>query len=106
MAARNKKLTPAKRLALYRKRATRSGLRRVEVAVPSTDVTIIRDFAKAFREGGLAAERLRRQAETIGKSKIAKTGEEFYALLRAGVGDGVDLELPPRLYEEPREIKF
>jgi hypothetical protein len=104
MASSKKKLPPAKRLAAYRQHAEKLGMRRVEVAVPASDVDIIRNFARAFREGGTAAERLRRQGELIDNPKIAKDSAELYALLRAGAGEG--FELPPRPIEEPRDTGF
>lgn len=106
MTTTKKKLPPAKRLAFYRQRAEKSGMRRVEVAVPAPDVAIIRDFARAFREGGMTAERLRHQAELINNPPIARNSAELYAMLRGGIGDGVELQLPPRLPEEPRQTGF
>jgi len=106
MTTTKKRLPPAKRLAFYRQRAEKSGMRRVEVAVPATDVSIIRNFARAFREGGSVAERLRRQGELIDHPPIARNSAELYDLLRSGIGAGVDLELPPRTYEEPRDTGF
>jgi hypothetical protein len=106
MPVSKKKLPPAKRLAFYRQRSRKSGMRRVEVAVPSTDVATIRNFARAFREGGATAERLRRQEKLIENPPIARTGAELVSILRAGAGEGFDLELPPRLYEKPRDSGF
>jgi hypothetical protein len=104
VATAKKKLPPAKRLAIYRQRAEKSGMRRVEVAVPATDVSIIRNFARVFREGGSTADHLRRQGKLIGHSLIAKTGAELVAVLRRNIDEGIDLNLPPRGYEEPRDV--
>jgi hypothetical protein len=79
-----KKPSAAKRLARYRARAARRGIRRVEVAVPGADVRHIRKAARAFREGGAAADGLRRQiaANPAQAFKIAKTGGEFMEMSR------------------------
>jgi len=106
MTTSTKKPSPAKRLALYRQRAEKIGMRRVEVAVPAPDVAIIRNFARAFREGGVGAERLRRQGELIDHPPLARNSAELYEMLRAGIGEGVDLELPIRRFEEPRHTGF
>jgi hypothetical protein len=106
MTTTKKKLPPAKRLAIYRQRAEKSGMRRVEVAVPAPDVAIIRNFARAFREGGSIAERLRRQGEIIDHPPIARTGKELVSILRSGIDSGVDLDLPKRVREEPRDSGF
>lgn len=71
----SKKLPPSKRIALYRKRAARAGISRVEVTVPARDVAHIRAFARVLREGGALANRLRVQGEQIEKPSVARTGE-------------------------------
>ena len=103
MAKSSKKITPSKRTALYRRRAERSGISRVEVAVPESDVTHIRTFARVLREGGTVADRLRLQGSQIEKPAIARTGKELVALLRRGAHEGFPIELPSRTYDEPRD---
>ena len=105
-AAPNKKLPPAKRLALYRKRAERAGIVRAEVSVPAKDITHIRTLARALREGGALADQLRAQSAQIEKPQIAQTGAELVAFLRQGAKDGFVLDLPVRVTDEPREIGF
>jgi len=104
MAHTHKKLPPAKRIALHRQRAERLGVRRVEVAVPAADVCHIRAFARALREGGTLADRLRIQGEQIEHPAIASTGAALVALL--GQRDGFRIELPPRTIEGLRDTGF
>jgi hypothetical protein len=106
MSNTSKKLPPSKRIALYRKRAERSGISRVEVAVPARDVAHIRAFARVLREGGALADRLRVQGSQIEKPSIAKTGEELVALLRQGAREGFPIDLPSRVAEDLRDTGF
>ena len=101
-----KKLPPSERLALYRKRVERSGISRVEVAVPAHDVAHIRTFARVLREGGAMADRLRVQGSQIDKPSIARTGAELVALLQQGAREGFSIDLPSRGVEEPRDTGF
>jgi hypothetical protein len=102
-ASTNNKLPPARRLALYRKRAERAGIVRAEVSVPAKDIAHIRTIARALREGGALADKIRAQIE---KSPIAQTGAELVAFLRRGAKDGFALDLPERAMDEPRETGF
>jgi hypothetical protein len=105
-ASPNKKLPPAKRLALYRKRAERAGIVRAEVSVPAKDITHIRTLARALREGGTLADKIRAQSSQIEKPQIAKTGIELVAFLRQGAKDGFAIDLPTRVTDDPRETGF
>jgi hypothetical protein len=102
-ASTNKKLPPARRLALYRKRAERAGIVRAEVSVPAKDIAHIRTIARALREGGALADKIRAQIE---KPPIAQTGAELVAFLRRGAKDGFALDPPERVIDEPRETGF
>jgi len=105
-ASTNKKLPPARRLALYRKRAERAGIVRAEVNVPAKDIAHIRTIARALREGGALADRIRAQSAQIEKPPIAQTGAELVAFLRRGAKDGFAIDLPERVIDEPRETGF
>lgn len=105
-AAPNKKLPPAKRLALYRKRAERAGIVRAEVSVPAKDIMHIRTLARALREGGALADQLRAQSAQIEKPQIARTGAELVTFLRQGAIGGFVIDLPERVVDEPRETGF
>jgi hypothetical protein len=105
-ASANKNLPPARRLALYRKRAERAGMVRAEVSVPAKDITHIRTIARALREGGVWADKIRAQSAQIEKPRIAQTGAELVDFLRRGAKDGFALDLPERLIDERRETGF
>ena len=104
--ATKKNLQPAKRLALYRKRAERAGIVRAEVSVPAKDITHIRAIARALRDGGAFADKIRAQSAQIEKPQIAQTGAELVAFLRQGAKDGFAIDLPARVVEDPRETGF
>lgn len=101
-----KKLPPSKRIALYRKRAERSGISRVEVSVPARDVAHIRAFARVLREDGEQAERLRMQGARLEGRGIARTGEELVAQLCGDAQERFVLDLPARHSEDPRKTGF
>jgi hypothetical protein len=106
MPKANKKTTPAKRLALYRKSAQKAGISRVEVSVPAPDVAHIRTFARLLRQGGGLADRLRAQSAQLENPRVAKTGRELVSFLREGAKGGFDVDLPVRRHDEPRETGF
>ena len=82
------------RTARYRDRQARSGLRRVEIAVPAEDVALIRRLAGELRAGGETAERLRGTACGPSAFKPAQTGDELLAFFRNSplVGEDVSFE--------------
>lgn len=106
MPKTSKRPPPSKRIALYRKRAQRAGISRVEVAVPAPDVPYIRAFARVLREGGDPAERLRVQGVQFGKSSIAQTGDELVSLLRQNAREGFVIDVPARKPEPLRDTGF
>lgn len=102
----SKKQPPSKRVALYRKRAARAGLNRIEVTVPAHDIAHIRAIARLLREGGEKADRLRAQTGQFEETRIAKTGRDLVAILRDGAQGGFALDLPKRVAEDLRETGF
>jgi hypothetical protein len=81
----------ANRVQQHRGRLTASGLRRMEVAVPATDVPLLRRVAALLRSGGQRAERLREQlAPTVGTAP-AESGEQLVAFFRASPLVGEDI---------------
>jgi len=105
-ATSKKNLPPAKRLAIYRKRAERAGMVRAEVSVPAKDLAHIRTLARALREGGALADKIRAQSAQIKKPQIAQTGAELVSFLRQGAKDGFVIDLPVRVSDEPRDTGF
>lgn len=91
---------PAKRILAYRRRMERSGLNRVEVTVPASDVAHVKALAHALREGGAQADQLRAQLQD---QHLPQTGATFLARLRRGAQDGFEIETPQRAREELRE---
>ena len=95
--------TPAKRMALYRRKAKRAGRERLEVSLPTRDAELIRYAVNRIREGGDAAEQMRSMLEQIKQPQavIAQSTEELYGLFRRSpfVGLGLaferDKSLPP-----------
>ena len=81
VVARSLKGAAGSRVARYRERQARSGLRRVEVAVPVEDVALIRSLASALRSGGGAAERLRATVGEANGFAPARTGDELRRFL-------------------------
>lgn len=79
------------RMARYRDRQARGGLRRVEVAVPLEDVALIRRLAGELRAGGEAAEQLRAAVGDQGAFRPAQTGAELLAFFRSSPLVGEDL---------------
>lgn len=84
----------ANRVQLHRGRLTASGIRRMEVAVPTVDAPLLRRLAALLRAGGQPAERLREQlAPAVGVSP-AQSGEDLVAFFRNSplVGEGIEVE--------------
>lgn len=84
----------ANRVQLHRGRLTASGLRRMELAVPTVDALLLRRLAALLRAGGQPAERLREQlAPAVGVSP-AQSGEDLVAFFRNSplVGEGIQVE--------------
>lgn len=101
--------TPAKRVALYRRKARLGGLLRFEVNLPQPDADLIRQAVGQIRAGGEAAARMRKSIERASEAKgaIARSGKELYALLRTSLGgESIALELPSRTISSPRETGF
>lgn len=97
--------TPAKRMALYRRKAKRAGRERLEVSLPTRDAELIRYAVDRIREGGDAAERMRTLLEQSKQpnAMIAKSTKELYELFRHSPLVGLDLaferdkSLPPAI---------
>ena len=70
------------RVADYRVRTERQGLQRVETTVMADDAHLVKNVAKAFRDGGPVAEELRHAIRSIVPSPRAETGEELLAFFR------------------------
>lgn len=92
--ARRLKGAAGSRTARYRDRQARSGLRRVEIAVPAEDVALIRRLASELRAGGETAERLRAAAGGRSAFEPAQTGDELLAFFRNSplVGEDISFE--------------
>jgi hypothetical protein len=66
-------MTQSARTERHRTQAARRGLRRVEVTIPSDDVSRMRRLAATMREGGEAAERLRTAVDAaVGRRETAR----------------------------------
>ena len=70
------------RVAHYRTRNGRQGMQRVETTVAADDARLIRDIAKVLREGGSAAEELRRAIGSLVPPPRAESGEDLLAFFR------------------------
>lgn len=84
----------ADRVQRHRGRLAANGLRRMEVAVPADDASLLRRVAALLRAGGARAERLREQlAPAIGTTS-ARSGEDLVAFFRASplVGEDIRVE--------------
>jgi hypothetical protein len=95
--AKSLKSPASSRMTRYRDRQTRTGLRRVEVAVPAEDATLIRRLASELRAGGEAAERLRAAVGHLDGFRPAQTGDELLAFFRSSplVGEDISFERDP-----------
>src|SRR3954451_17436390 len=84
----------ADRVRQHRGRLVGSGLRRMEVAVPTADAPLLRRIAALLRAGGQPAERLREQLAPAVGTSLARGGEELVAFSRASplVGEEISVE--------------
>ena len=82
----------ASRVSRHRKRVATSGAKRVEVTVPSQDVSLVRAIAGALRSDGEEAKRIRQSLQPMLTAPRAKTGAELVAFLRTS--PLTDAELP------------
>ena len=74
--------SPAKRIALYRQKARREGLSRLEITVPRHDAVLLRQAASVLREGGPQAMRMREQLSEIIPKGPARTAKELLAFFQ------------------------
>lgn len=65
------------RVADYRVRTEREGLKRVETTVSAEDAKLIKDVAKVLRAGGPVAEEIRITLRATLPAKQASTGQEL-----------------------------
>jgi len=86
--------TPARRMALYRKKAKRSGRERFEVNLPAPDAELIRYAVDRIREGGTGAEQMRQALEHSKNPniKVARSTNDLYKIFRNSPLVGLDLE--------------
>ena len=75
--------TSRARVARHRVKAAAAGMSRVEVSVPSEDVSFVKAVAGTLRRGGTAAAELRKTLAPAMSPPRAKTGAELVAFLRA-----------------------
>ena len=73
----------SERVADYRVRNHREGMKRVETTVSADDVDLIKDVAKALRGGGALAGELRLTIRSVLPPAQAATGEELVAFFRS-----------------------
>jgi hypothetical protein len=92
--AKGLKGTANTRVARYRDRQARNGLRRVEVAVPIGDVALIRRLAGELRAGSETAAELRAAFAGPSRFKPTQTGDELLAFFRSSplVGEDISFE--------------
>ena len=86
--------SPARRVAAHRQKASRNGLRRLDLAVPSVDAPMMRGVAAALREGGKGAEALRAAFGKVAKTSAAKDSRALLAFFRNSPLVGLDLDFP------------
>ena len=82
--------TAGARVARHRIKAAAAGTARVEVSVPSEDVSLVKAVAGTLRRGGTAAMDLRDILATVVSPPRARTGAELVAFMRASPLRGVD----------------
>lgn len=70
------------RVATYRARTERAGLKRVETTVPMDDASLIRDIARVLRDDGERADELRAALLALLPARRARTGAELLAFFR------------------------
>ena len=83
----------AERVGRYRRKLARTGVKRVEVAVPARDAGLIRRIAEVLRADDADAERLRGALAAL-ITPPADTAAELLAFFRASpfVGENVEIE--------------
>jgi len=81
------------RVAVHRRRVSEQGGRRVEVAVPGTDAPLMREIAAVLRNGGAAAEELRRRVRPIVAPSSARTGADLLTFFRHSPLADLDLNV-------------
>jgi hypothetical protein len=79
------------RTAAHRCRLRTRGMRQIDVIVPEVDAMLLRRVAAVLRDGGEAAERLRRAVEQAGPNRPAASGAELVAFFRSSPLLGEDL---------------
>ncbi len=70
------------RVANYRVRADREGLKRVETTVSAQDVNLMKDVARVLREDGDRAGELRDALRSLLPVRRARTGAELLAFFQ------------------------
>ena len=93
MKPTNLKNQEASRVSRHRKKLSTSGVRRVEVTIPSRDAPLVKAIAGALRSGGEKAELIRRSLEPVLTTPKARTGAELVAFLRASPLTEADLPI-------------
>jgi len=73
------------RMADYRLRTERGGLKRVETTVSVDDVLLMKDIARVLRAGGPVAADLRNIIQSALPARQAQTGRELLAILNSGI---------------------
>ncbi|KAA9131296.1 hypothetical protein F3N42_08190 [Marinihelvus fidelis] len=97
-------MSPAQKKAVerHRKKLASEGVLRLEVSVPKDDRDRVRELAKALREGGPRAERLRSAIQNI----LDFDGPySFIEFLQSAPFEDLDLEVE-RQKDPPRDIGF
>lgn len=79
------------RVARHRTKAAAVGSQRVEVTVPSGDVSLVKAIAGTLRSGGSPAEGVRAACLPLVSAKKAQTGAELVAFFRNSPLVGADL---------------
>ena len=72
----------SERVANYRTRNQREGIRRVETNVLAKDIVLIKDVAKVLREGGSKASDLRQSIRAALPAVQAQTAEELFEVVK------------------------
>ena len=70
------------RVARHRTRVTAGGSKRVEVTVPSKDITLVKQIAGVLRSGGGQAKRIRETLQPYVSAPRARTGAELVRFFR------------------------
>lgn len=80
-----------RRLARHRSRVAARGLKRVELALPTGDVAMMKAAARALRTGGADAAKVREALTPVLASPVMESGSDLVAFLRASPLMGADL---------------